>query len=323
MASSEKDERNAKPKGIIFAGDSGRRLHPLSQVIAKHLLPVYDKPLIYYPLSLLMHAGIREILLVATSRHLPCFMELLGNGSRLGITISYAEHAEDQGVGETFLNAERFIGRNAVCLIHGDTILHGRLDFLRDALQFNRGATIFVGDLRSTGQYPVIEFDRDGNPLRLGKKPGNVRGACAIAGLSVYDDQVGQIAKSIRSLSEDGFHTTDIECEYLRRRDLRVHRLGRDVTWLDAGSVSDLLTAGNLIATIETRQGLKTGCIEETAYRMGYIDAQRLERLIHDLPKGSYRDYLVRLLTAGSPDPKKKMPPPRPGETSHLIRAGA
>jgi len=298
------NDRKGETKGILFAADSGANLHPMTQVIPRGLIPVYDKPMIYYPLCTLMLAGIREILIVSLPLRLRTFMELLGNGSRLGVSISYTEHPRGRGIGEALLAAERFIGGDSVCLILGDTILHGASNSLHDALPCHEGATIFASQAKSSNRHASAELDTTENALRLEKQSKDVLTDYAVTGLYVYDNEVVEIARSLAESCRGELRISDVNREYLRRGELRVRRLSHDVTMLEANTGSGLLEAARFIADFERRRGLKIGCIEEAAFRMGFISPERLEQLIHDLPKNSYRDYLVRLLTRSS----KKQP---------------
>jgi glucose-1-phosphate thymidylyltransferase len=277
--------------------------------------------MIYYPLSTLMLGGIREILVVCAPRDLRCFMELLGNGSRLGISISYAEQARGEGTAKTFLTAERFIGRDSVCLILGDNIFYGGLNFLREAPQFKEGAMIFACHVKDPERHTVVEFDRTGRAVRLEAKPRDTRSNYAVTGLYVYDDKVVEISRALAPSCKGRLEITDVNREYLRRGELRVRSLSRDIAWLDAGTESDLLEATRFIANVEKRQGLKIGCVEEAAFRMGYINAERLERLVHELPKNSYREYLRRLATTSSDKPQRRMIGYLPDRTSQAVGA--
>ena len=299
------DDGRGGTKGILFAADSGENLHPMTQVIPRGLIPVYDKPTIYYPLCTLMLAGIREILIVSLPRHLRSFMELLGNGSRLGVSISYIEHPRGRGIGVALLAAERFIGRDSVCLILGDTILHGASNSLRDALPCEEGATVFASQVKNPKRHAPAEPDTTENALRLEKQSKDVLTDYAVTGLYVYDNEVVETARSLVESCQGEPEIADVNSEYLRRGELRVRRLSHDVTMLEANTGSGLLEAARFIADFERRRGLKIGCIEEAAFRMGFINAESLERLIHDLPKNGYRKYLARLAATLSEEQRK------------------
>ncbi|NQT81782.1 NTP transferase domain-containing protein [bacterium] len=395
----ENDQRDEVTKGIIFAADSGTQLYPMTQSVAKELLPVHGKPMVYYPLATLMLAGIRDILIVAPWRELRSFMELLGNGSRLGVSISYTEQPVDDGIAQSLLTAERFIGDDSVCLIHGDSIFHGDLSFLRSALPLRRGARLFacgppceepkpsaaegvdeenhsatsavfhipsgiVEDAAAprAERYAVVEFDGTGKALRLGKSHAPTPTEYTGVGLYIFDNEVVEIAKSLRGTSchavagaplqaaavsssaarftpgsvpalwevghgpellshsegnpspamasdvaADAAPPTrrqvdiaDLAREYLLRHELHVIRLGSHTVWLDANNHSGLLKASNRIADIEKQEGVKVGCIEEAAFKMGFIDAKRIERLARDLPENGYREYLMGMAKRAS-----------------------
>ena len=283
-------------KGIILAGGAGNRLHPLTSVATKQLQAVYDKPMIYYPLSTLMLAGIRDVLLISTPLDLPRFRSLLGDGSPLGIRIDYAEQAEPRGIAEAFLIGADFIGSERICLILGDNIFYGYLNFLREAVESSSPAVVFGYWVKDPQRYGVIEFDGDGRALSIEEKPKRPRSSFAVPGVYVYDASVVDIARSLRPSGRGELEITDVNLEYLRRGELRVARLGRGIAWLDTGTHESLLEAANFIATIEARQGLRIGCIEEIAYRKGYVDREGFQRLIDSCPPCSYRDYLEGLL---------------------------
>ncbi len=290
----ERQEGNRVTKGIIFAADGAEELHPATQVLAKGLMPVYDKPMVYYPLSTLMLAGIKDILIVCEPRSLMSFMELLGNGSRLGISISYAEQSRDKGPGDVFLAAERFIGEDPVCLILADSIFCGNLSSLRDALQVEEGATIFAADAKANEGHAVVEFDGNGKAISLHEGPGRKQTGWAVPGLYMYDNRVLEIAELLARMTDEHMSVMDVNRQYLLRGRLKVRKLPRDIAWLEAGTETALLEAANFVAKWEKRTGVKTGCIEEAAFQSGYIAGERLEILIRELPESSYRDYLVR-----------------------------
>jgi len=279
-------------KGIILAGGAGSRLHPLTGVVTKQLQAVYDKPMIYYPLSTLMLAGIRDVLLISTPKDRPVFEALLGDGSMLGIRITYVEQNEPRGIADAFRVGADFIGSDRVCLILGDNIFYGYLDFLRKALSHPSPAVIFGYYVTDPGRYGVIEFDGDGLALTIEEKPLKPRSHYAVPGLYVYDASVIEVARSLEPSGRDELEITDVNRHFLEKGELHVIRLGRGMAWLDTGSHQSLLDAANFIATIEARQGLKIGCIEEAALRTGCVDLDGFLALIESSPDCPYRAYL-------------------------------
>jgi len=285
-------------KGIILAGGSGTRLYPITRVVAKVLLPIYDKPMIYYPLSVLMLAGIREILIISTPEDLPKFEALFGNGSQYGLTLSYAAQPRPEGLAQAFIIGREFIGQSNACLILGDNVFygHGFPDILRRAVQFERGGVVFGYWVKDPERYGVVEFDGDGRVLGVEEKPKKPKSNYAIPGLYFFDNDVAQIAASVKPSARGELEITEVINAYLKRGDLRVELLGRGFAWLDTGTPESLLEACTFIETIEKRQGLKVACIEEIAYRMGYISADQVRRLAEPLSKNAYGPYLLQVI---------------------------
>ena len=282
-------------KGILLAGGAGTRLDPLTRIVCKQLLPIYDKPMIYYPLSVLMLGGIREILIISTPKDLPMFRLLFGDGSRLGLDIHYAEQPKPEGIAQAFLIGADFLAGDGAALMLGDNIFHGKLDFFRAALERPTGATIFACPVRDPERYGVIEFDADGRAVSIEEKPQNPRSHFAVPGLYVYDQQIVDVARHLKPSPRGELEITDVNREYLNRHKLFVEPLGRGVAWLDTGTPDSLMEAGNYIATLEHRQGVKVACLEEIALHMGFIDAAAFERILDDLPRNAYRSYLEAL----------------------------
>jgi len=285
-------------KGIILAGGLGTRLYPATRSISKQLLPVYDKPMIYYPLCTLMQAGIREILIITTPHELPLFRELLGNGSQWGIALSYAPQPYPRGIAEAFLIGETFIGRDSVCLILGDNILYGDglTEKLRQASKLSEGATIFGYYVSDPERYGVIDFDSSHQPVNIVEKPTTFISHYAVIGLYFYDNNVISIAKQLQPSARGELEITDVNKEYLRQKKLHVEKLGRGTAWLDTGTHKSLLDAANFIYVLEQRQGLKIGSPEEVAWRMGLIKHTELETLAASQIKSGYGEYLLDLI---------------------------
>jgi glucose-1-phosphate thymidylyltransferase len=282
-------------KGIILAGGSGSRLYPVTQVACKQLLPIYDKPMIYYPLSTLMLFGVTEILLISTPYDTPRFQTLLGDGSSLGLNISYAVQDEPRGIAHAFIVAEEFIKNDRVVLILGDNIFYGVYDFLRAARSFRKGAMVFGYSVKDPQRYGVVEFDAEGKAISIEEKPTRPRSSHAVTGLYLYDSEVVAIAKSLKPSARGELEITDINRAYLEKGRLQVVRLGRGIAWLDTGTNESMLDASNFIATIEKRQGQKIACVEEIAYRMRFIDRQKMNNLIESMADNTYRQYLIEV----------------------------
>jgi glucose-1-phosphate thymidylyltransferase len=284
-------------KGIILAGGSGTRLHPLTLAVSKQLMPVYDKPMIYYPLSILLLAGIREILIISTPHDLPHFEKLLGDGSRIGCKFSYEVQAEPNGLAQAFVIGEKFIGTDKVALVLGDNIFYG--SGLSKLLQSNNdpdGGVVYAYQVQDPERYGVVEFDQDFNALSIEEKPKVPKSNYAVPGLYFYDNSVVEIAKNIKPSPRGEYEITDVNKVYLEQGNLKVSVLNRGTAWLDTGTFASLMQAGQFVQVIEERQGLKIGCIEEVAYRMGFITASELRSIAEPLVKSGYGEYLLRLL---------------------------
>ncbi|WP_270635628.1 glucose-1-phosphate thymidylyltransferase RfbA [Limosilactobacillus mucosae] len=285
-------------KGIILAGGSGTRLYPITRGISKQLIPVYDKPMIYYPLSTLMLSGIRDVLIISTPEYMPLFQKLLGDGSELGMNFSYKVQEQPNGLAEAFILGEEFIGNDSVCLILGDNIFYGAglSQLLQSAAAKSEGATVFGYHVNDPERFGVVEFDENMHALSIEEKPKHPKSNYAVTGLYFYDNDVVDIAKNIQPSARGELEITDVNTEYLRNGKLDVKLMGRGYAWLDTGTHDAMLEASNFIATIEKRQNLKVASLEEIAYRMGYVDANQLYQLAQPLKKNDYGQYLLRLL---------------------------
>lgn len=285
-------------KGIILAGGSGTRLYPITQVVSKQLLPVYDKPMIYYPLSVLMLAGIRDILLISTPSDLQNFKWLLGDGSKWGINISYMEQPAPEGIAQAFTIGKPFIGNDSVCLVLGDNIFygHGMTEHIEKAMEHLTGGVVFGYWVKDPERYGVVDFNEDGSVAEIMEKPENPRSNWAVTGLYFYDNRVVDIASGLSPSKRGEFEITDVNNAYLNLGELYVEKLGRGIAWLDTGTHKSLIQASNFIETIEERQGLKVACIEEIAYRKKYIQAEQLEKLALPMMKNDYGKYLMDIL---------------------------
>jgi glucose-1-phosphate thymidylyltransferase len=286
-------------KGIILAGGSGTRLYPITRVVSKQLLPVYDKPMIYYPLSVLMLAGIRDILVISTPEDLPLFKRLLGDGSQIGLSFSYEEQPRPEGLAQAFLIGKSFIEKDPVCLILGDNIFYGHnlTDILKRAVQLKEGGLIFGYLVKDPQRYGVVEFDDNGNVIGIEEKPKKPKSNYAVPGLYVYDNDVINIADNLKPSARGELEITDVNLEYLKRRQLKVELLGRGFAWLDTGTHEALQQAASYIQAIQERQGFKVSCIEEIAYELGYINKKNVADLAAKMAQNDYGQYLLRLIS--------------------------
>ncbi|KXK04693.1 MAG: dTDP-glucose pyrophosphorylase [Chlorobi bacterium OLB4] len=283
-------------KGIILAGGSGTRMYPVSKIYSKQLTLIYDKPLIYFPLSILMLGGIREILIISNAQTIPLYKILFGDGSHLGLNIQYKEQPAPNGIAESFILGEEFIGSDDVTLILGDNIFYGDLNFFYNALKKNSGATIFGYKVNDPQRYGIVEFDDDGKAISIEEKPSKPKSDFAVPGLYVYNNEVVNISKNLKPSPRGELEITDVNKVYMSRDKLKVERIGRGVAWLDTGTPDALLQASNFFGVIEARQGLKVACIEEIAYLRNFIDKQQLQNVIDGLPRSLYREYLEKFI---------------------------
>ncbi len=285
-----------KIKGIILAGGAGSRLYPITKVYSKQLALIYDKPLIYYPLSILMLGGIKDILIISDENTIPLYQKLFGDGSQIGISIDYAVQETPNGIAEAFIIGEKFIGSNSVSLILGDNIFYGDLNFFYRALKRNRGATIFGYKVNDPERYGIVEFDAGGKVISIEEKPAKPKSQYAVPGLYIYDNRVVDISKKLTPSARGELEISDVNSYYLKKGDLRAEKISRGVAWLDTGTPEALLQASNFFGVIEDRQGLKVACIEEIALYKEFINKDEFEKIIKKMPKSLYREYLYKLL---------------------------
>lgn len=283
-------------KGIVLAGGAGSRLYPISKVYSKQLTLIYDKPLVYYPLSLLMLGGIREILIISNKETIPFYQQLFGDGSQLGLLIEYAVQDAPNGIAEAFILGEKFIGSDSVTLVLGDNIFYGKLDFMYKALKQSGGATIFGYQVNDPERYGIVEFDKEGKAISIEEKPLQPKSNYAVPGLYIYDNCVVEISKNLKPSARGELEITDVNKKYLEQGKLKVEKIGRGVAWLDTGTPEALLQASNFFGVIEDRQGLKVACIEEIAYTMEFIGREQFANLINSIPRSFYRTYLEKVL---------------------------
>jgi glucose-1-phosphate thymidylyltransferase len=287
---------NSKIKGIILAGGSGSRLYPITKVYSKQLALIYDKPLIYYPLSILMLGGIRDVLIISNAETIPLYQQLFGDGSNIGMNFEYVVQPEPKGIAQAFILGEKFIGSDMSCLILGDNIFYGNLSFFYNGLKTEKGATVFGYKVHDPERYGIVEFDKSGKVLSIEEKPTKPKSQYAIPGLYIYDNRVIEISKNLKPSARGELEITDVNKAYLELGELRVEKIGRGVAWLDTGTPEALLAASNFFGVIEDRQGLKVACIEEIAYFRGFIDKSQFSKMINQIPKSLYRDYLEKVL---------------------------
>ena len=283
-------------KGIILAGGSGSRLYPITKVYSKQLATIYDKPLIYYPLSILMLGGVRDVLIISNDETIPLYQKLFGDGSHLGMKFDYVIQPEPKGIAQAFILGEKFIGSDMSCLILGDNIFYGNLEFFYKALQTKKGATIFGYQVTDPERYGIVEFDKTGKVISIEEKPAKPKSHYAVPGLYIYDNRVIEISKNLKPSGRRELEITDVNRAYLELGELRVEKIGRGIAWLDTGTPEALLAASNFFGVIEDRQGLKVACIEEIAYYKGFISKEQFVKLVNAIPKSLYKEYLERIL---------------------------
>ena len=283
-------------KGIILAGGSGSRLYPITKVYSKQLATIYDKPLIYYPLSILMLGGVRDVLIISNDETIPLYQKLFGDGSHLGMKFDYVIQPEPKGIAQAFILGEKFIGSDMSCLILGDNIFYGNLEFFYKALHTKKGATIFGYQVTDPERYGIVEFDKTGKVISIEEKPAKPKSHYAVPGLYIYDNRVIEISKNLKPSGRGELEITDVNRAYLELGELRVEKIGRGIAWLDTGTPEALLAASNFFGVIEDRQGLKVACIEEIAYYKGFISKEQFVKLVNAIPKSLYKEYLERIL---------------------------
>lgn len=283
-------------KGIILAGGSGSRLYPITKIYSKQLTVIYDKPLIYYPLSILMLGGIKDILIISNEETIPLYQKLFDTGEQLGLNISYKVQPAPNGIAEAFILGDEFIGNDSVTLILGDNIFYGDLTFFYNALEQNKAATIFGYQVNDPQRYGIVEFDDEGNAISIEEKPKNPKSQYAVPGLYIYDNRVVEISKNLKPSARGELEITDVNKTYLNLGELKVEKIGRGIAWLDTGTPEALLQASNFFGVIEDRQGLKVACIEEIAYHKGFINKNQFEELLKTIPNSMYKDYLLKIL---------------------------
>ena len=288
-----------KTKGIILAGGSGSRLYPITKVYSKQLALIYDKPLIYYPLSILMLGGIKDVLIISNEETIPLYKQLFNSGNSIGMDIQYAVQPAPNGIAEAFIIGEKFISDDNVCLVLGDNIFYGDLSFFYEALKKNSGATIFGYQVNDPERYGIVEFDKNGKAISIEEKPANPKSQYAVPGLYIFNNQVVEISKNLKPSPRGELEITDVNKAYLEKGELQVEKIGRGIAWLDTGTPEALLQASNFFGVIEDRQGLKVACIEEIAYHKGFIDSKQFADLVNSIPKSLYRSYLERILKEG------------------------
>ena len=284
-------------KGIILAGGSGSRLYPITKIYSKQLALIYDKPLIYYPLSILMLGGIKDVLIISNKETIPLYQQLFGDGSNIGMNFEYVIQPEPKGIAQAFILGEDFIGNDLSCLVLGDNIFYGKLEFFYKALEMTKGATIFGYKVHDPERYGIVEFDKSGKVLSIEEKPAKPKSHYAVPGLYVYDNRVVDISKNLKPSARGELEITDVNKAFLNLDELRVEKIGRGVAWLDTGTPEALLAASNFFGVIEDRQGLKVACIEEIALHRGFINIDQFENIVDKIPKSLYRDYLAGLLS--------------------------